>query len=488
MSKQVLIEEAFDTYASDAKPLERQRAFSVLLTLKALPKLAADRRVEQGIAQWGAVLFANTTEKESDELRLLAVVELVRALQVLKTGGVAEQIKTLLQTGLQHALPPSRLLKEADARLYLAKACAYGASEWLPAYVAQAIAEEDTGEKARSEFLGILFTHVQSLASGLQFLSAAFASLSFATESPGDSMAKRLVRTLVALRPVLLASLLPTGENVGQAFAHCLRMALNAAGQPKDKKSQLDLTREVAFTVHDLVRTRFSLATEAQTFSVLKVCRRFFSQISWPSELQPAMICLIQDLTEALLVLGRQDIPQQALLEQLELVCGSKDKAKAVAKQLAEQHTELPERIRDWLRRGRLTQQHANSEVLQASLLESNDLAVGCALLEARKLLQAEDSLRYVLGVVEIYEPALLRQANSYLQQVKASVAAFEEVATRRGIYLLGQEGELLAFAPKFFEPLRALKSQQVTIRRPAIVRRFGQHGQLHVLMKGLVE
>ena len=94
------------------------------------------------------------------------------------------------------------------------------------------------------------------------------------------------------------------------------------------------------------------------------------------------MDLLVQDVSEALLLLGRQDVPQQALLDQLELVCGLKERAKVVAAQLADRHTELPERIRDWLRRGRLVATQATSSVLQASLLEANDTAVGFALIE----------------------------------------------------------------------------------------------------------
>lgn len=482
---QPTIEEAFDLYATAEDPRDRQRAFSDLVTLKALPKQIEDPRFAAGVTAWERVLDQASA---SDEERLLAVAELMRTAQVVKAKKWSSRIGQGIQETLDTQLPPARLLADADERLNVARACAMSMAPWLPTYLALSIAEEDTGEKARSEFLTTLLSRTDSLADAFGLLANAFSTVSFDTEAPGDSMAKRLVRTLAALRPVLLASLVESGEGAGKQFDEWLRAALRASGKPKEEKSKLDLTREVTLTLHDLVRTRFSMATEPETFEVLKQCRGFFSQISWPSELRDTMEFLVQDVSEALLMLGRQDVPQQALLEQLELVCGLKERAKAVATQLADRHSELPERIRDWLRRGRLVVTYAASDVLQGSLLDANDIAVGLALIESQKLAMVEETLLRIIGTVEIYEPSLIRSANGYVQQVRDTLSALTDVANRRGIHLVGHEGETTEFSAKFFDPLRAISGPQVTVRRPAIVRKNGKQGGADVLMKGLVE
>ena len=458
---QPTIEEAFDLYAKAADPRDRQRAFSDLVTLKAIPKQIDDPRFALGVAVWEDLLFRLSS---SDEERLLAVAELMRTAQVVKKWSA--RIGEVIQRSLDVPLPPAGVMKEADDRLNVARACAISQAPWLPAYLALSIAEEDTGEKARSEFLNALLARTESLAEAFGMLGNAFSTLRFDTEAPGDSMAKRLVRTLAALRPVLLASLLESGEGAGKQFDEWLRAALRASGKPKEEKSQLDLTREVALTLHDLVRTRFSMATEPETFAVLKQCRGYFSKISWPVDLRDTMELLVQDVSEALLMLGRQDVPQQALLEQLELVCGLKERAKSVATQLADKHSELPERIRDWLRRGRLVVTHAASDVLQTSLLDANDTAVGLALIESRKLAMAEETLQRIIGTVEIYEPSLVRSANGYVQQVRDTLSALTEVANRRGIHLVGSEGETTEFSAKFFDPLRAISGPHIADRR----------------------
>ncbi len=187
-------------------------------------------------------------------------------------------------------------------------------------------------------------------------------------------------------------------------------------------------------------------------------------------------------------MLGRQNVPQQALLDRLELVCGLKERAKAIAVQLAERNDDLPERIRDWLRRGRLVQAHAPSDVLQESLLVANDTSVGLALIEATKLQTSEDTFQRMLGTIEIYEPSMVRSATGYGQMVNDVIGALKEVASRRGISLLGSEGQEIEFNAKYFDALRGLSGSRVLVKRPAILQSFGIHSDKEVLLKGLVE
>lgn len=479
------IDEVFDIYATTTEPRFRKQAFSDLVTRKVLPKQIEDPRFALGVGAWQALLQQSSATEEE---RLLAVAELVRTGQIIKAKHWSERITGAIVQALVQPLPPCSLLKDADDRLNVARACSISNAEWLPCYIARAIAEEDAGEKARAAFLTALLARVDSLATAFSLLGEAFANLRFDTETPGDSMGKRLIRTLSAMRPTLVSSLLEAGEDAGKRFDGWLRAAVQASGKPKEEKTQVDLTNSVAVMLHDLVRTRLSMATEADTFVALKLCRGFFSGISWPTELRDTMDLLMQDLLEALLLLGRQNIPQQALLDQLELVCGLKERARSVATQLADRHAELPERIRDWLRRGRLVSAQATSRVLETSLLDANDLAVGLALIEVRKLIAGGETLQRLIGTVEIYEPALVRPALAYSQQVQDTIRATQEIAARRGVILVGVAGEVREFSAKYFDPIRPLTGMRVVVRQPAVVRTTNASAGEDVLMKGLVE
>ena len=477
------VDSAFDLYANALDPRERQRAFTELVTLKALPKYVNDPRFEMGLDAWSSLITSSTS---SDEYRLLAVAELVRAGQVAKVKQWTARIAESITPAFTQELPPSRILKEADERLNIARACSASSQPWLPKYLAQSIADEDTGEKARGEFLSVLIARTNSLKEAFALLGEAFATIRFDTEMPSDSMAKRLSRTLAAMRPVLLLSLAEAGASAGKSFEEWLRLSMRASGKPKEEKVAIDLAREVALTTHDLVRTRFSMATEPETYLALKLCRNFFTENTWPVELRKAMDLLVKDVSEAILLLGRQDVPQQELLDQLVIVCAHKDRAKVVAKSLADKNQDLPERIRDWLRRGRMVTTQTTSVVLQETLLDANDASVGLALLEATKLSGFEDVMQRMLGTIDIFEPDLGYAAREYAESARKTISGIKEIAKRRGIELYGSSGEQVAISPKYFDLLTSVRTSTATVTRPAIVRKVG--GTEFVIIKGLVK
>lgn len=480
---QPAIEQAFNIFATTQDLQQRYQALSDLMTLKAVPKQADDPRFGQGLANWQALLVNEST---ADAGRLLAIAELIRAGQMVSK--LKPMLGKMIAPGFAKPLPSASLLKEATDRLNLARACSLMPGDWLPAYLAQSIAEEETGEKARAEAMNVLMNRVSSVAEALSLLAEAFANVRIQTESPADSLARRLTRTLAVMRPVLLTTFIEVGEEPGARLDNLLRLALRSAGRPQEEKVQLDMTREVALTIHDLVRAHFSIATEAETFSALKYCRGLFTSSSWPAEVRETMEFVVQDVCEALIMLGRQDIPNQGLLDQLELVCGNKDRARGVSTQLATKHTELPERIRDWLKRGRLVQTVSASYTLEESLLRATEPYIGLALIEARRLKDQEDTARRIVSTLEIFDPTLAPDVQDYLAQTTSTIGAVEEVAKRREIDLLGTLGEEIEFAPKYFEPIGPVAGRTVKVRRPAIVRRSLDGMPSEVVLKGLVE
>ena len=478
------IEKAFDLFAQTDDPIQRKQALSTLVDRKALPKLANDARFELGISRWIALAGSLAA---ADVDRLLALAELARATNVVgKT--IKDRVAEVIEAAFPDSLPPLRLLTDAKDRLYGARAVSVLRTSWLPYYLAQAIAEEDTGEKPRAELVDALLGRVDSVADAVSLLSRSFVAVRFETEAPGESMAKRLSRTLRVLRAALLTSPLEAGQGAGKLLDEWVRGAMSVAGTPKEEETRIELAREIALTLHDLVRTRFSVSTEPETFAALKYARAFFRTVSWPAELRGTMDLLVQDILEALLMLSRQDVPNQGLLDQLELACGLKERARAVATQLADRHSELKEPIRNWLRRGRFVVQSNSSDTLQESLLQAADASIGLALIESRKLKALDDTLERVVSTLEIYDPAAAAAVHSYGQQVNACAAAVAEVCKRRSVDLLGAEGEEIDFLPKYFEPLSPVTGRPVVVRRPAIVKRAPQQEVADVVLKGFVE
>lgn len=469
--------------AADTAPELRHDALTALITRKLLPRAADEPAVFAGRAHW----LQLATSPGTSPYRLLAIAELVRLSQVVRRW--AADIARELVPAFVEPLPPMQLLGDADDRLNLARACAQASAAWLPGYLAQGIADEEAGEKARSEAIGALLARSSSLAAALSTLAAAFEALKPQTESPGDTVARRLTRTLSALRGSLLDSELDAGEALGRALHELVASPLGAIGQPREEKVQVDLSREVLLTVHDIVRTRISVVTDPEVYRVVEYCRRLCGGSAWPDALQRPIDRLVTDVTEALLLLGRQGQCDQKLLGQLDVLTNRKERARAMARELAARHPELPEDVRYWLENGRLRATRTASDASVETVLGRADESVGMALQSARDVRRLSDGLREPLAAsLGVYEPALAAPAQELLDRSRGLAVQVEQVATLRGLDLYGTPGTEIDMSPKYFDVVGGAPRQRMTVRQPAVVRKRSDGTVGDVVTKGLVE
>ena len=469
--------------AADTSPETRRAALTALITAKLLPKLADEVAVSAGRAQ----LLNNAVMSELPLHRLLGIAESIRLGQVVKRW--APDIAAQLRPAFSVKLPPMQLLSEADDRLNLARACGLMSADWLPDYLADSIANEETGEKARGELVGALLNGSASLADALQRMGAAFERLRPETESPGDTVARRLTRTLYALREVLLESELEAGIDLGQALWALVTAPLMAVGRPQEEKVQVDLSREALLTVHDMVRTRISLVVDPEMYRVVEYCRKLCGGSTWPKELRKPLERLTTDVTEALVLLGRQGQRDQALLGQLDVLCDHPERARALAREIVAKHPELPEDVRNWLEAGRMRVVRQASQAAIEVAASNADESIGLALQAARQARVLRDSLLEPLtSSLDIYEPALAAATRELLDRVQALAVQVEQAASLRGLDLYGTPGEEVEMSTKFFATAGNVSQQRMTVRQPAVVRKRADGTAGEVVTKGLVE
>lgn len=456
---------------------------TALITAKLLPKQAEDAAVHRGREH---LLRAAVGEADAPH-RLLAIAESIRLGQVVKRW--ANEIAKELAPAFDSELPPMQLLKDADDRLNLARACAQMSAPWLPAYLAQAIAMEETGEKARGEAMGALVARSSSLADAIGRMAAAFEEVRPSTETPGDTLARRLTRTLSALRDAIMESDLEAGHHLGKALYDLVAGPLIAVGRPQEDKVQSDLAREALFTVHDLVRTRLSLVTDPEVYRVVEYCRRLCGSGSWPTELKRPLERLVTDVTEALLLLGRQGQCDQSLLGQLTVLTDHPERARVLARELSARHPELPEDVRDWLEKGRQRTVRQASESAVEAAVSRADESIGMALQAARRARLLGDSLREPLRAsLEVYEPSLLPSTKDLMDRIQVLAVQVEQAATLRGLDLYGVPGTEVEMSPKFFKVIGGVPRQRMTVHQPAVVRKRADGSIGEVVTKGLVD
>ncbi|WP_156824623.1 hypothetical protein [Caldimonas manganoxidans] len=468
---------------ASTSPEERREALSTLSATKVLPKHADHPAIMSGRDH----LLRQSRSAENPEHRLLAIAECIRLTQIVKRW--APEMLEQLRPAFAAPLPSMQLLSSGDDRLNLARACAQMPVPWMPNYLARSIAEEPTAEKARLEMMVALMAQAANLADVLRSLATAFEAFRPDTQAPGDTMARRLARAIEALREALLDSELDAGNDLGVALYEWVSAPLMAAGKPQDEKAQIDLIRQALLLVHDIARTRISVVADPTMYRVVDYCRRLCGRRSWPAELEKPLERLITDVSEALVLLGRQGQRDQALLSQLEVLCNHPERARALARELAARHPELNEEVRDWLEHGRIRnlRQASNSAIEAAA--STADESIGLALQAARTARALRDSLCVSLvSNLEIYDPGLVSSAQALLDSVQALAIQVEQAAALRGLDLYGVPGEEIEISTKFFTVVGGTPRQRMVVKQPAIVRKRPDGGIGDVVTKGLVE
>lgn len=475
---------AFDVFASDGPVAQKQKALKALMREKLIPKQADDARFLDGMAQLTLLAADRYEEPES---RLLAIACVVHAAQMVKR--LQPSLQTWLAPAMGEDFPPLQLLKEADDRLNVARSLSLADGAWLNTYLADAIALEETGEKAREELIAALLARSATLAELLGRIAQAMAGVRPETEKPGDSVARRQARTLSALRGLIPISELEAGDELGKALHALVSLPLRAVGRPKEEKVQHELAEEVVLLTHEIVRTRFSVATDPTVFRAVAYCRQMLDGNTWPDTLQGALSLLVKDVREALILLGRQGVRDQGLLDQLGMLCNHPLRARAIAKEIAERHPELDEETRQWLIHGRVVvRREASSTALEAAAREA-DVAIGLALNAAREARQAIAGVKEpVISVLDIYEQSLVSVTQDCFRRFEGLLVQMDQVADQRGLALYGDVGQDVDFAPKYFQAVGGVARQKVIVRQPAVVRMRKDGTVGDVVLKGLVE
>jgi len=260
-------------------------------------------------------------------------------------------------------------------------------------------------------------------------------------------------------------------------------------GRPREEKVLHELAREVVLLTHEIVRSRFSVAMDPVVFQAVSYCRQMLGGGTWPDSIQDAMSLLIKDVREALVLLGRQGVRDQGLLEQLDMLCNYPQRARAIAKDIAERHQELDEETRQWLIHGRVQVRREASAAAQESMLRDVDASIGLAMNAALEVRQSLAGVREpLLSVLDIYEQGLVSVTQDALSRIDALLLQLEQVGDQRALALFGTVGEEVDFAPKYFQAVGDAARQRMIVRQPAVVRirKDGTVGD--AVLKGLVE
>ena len=154
--------------------------------------------VEEGIEK----TLKLAKEAHDPRVRLEAVSLIERIASVVKSK--RNELYELVKDPLRVKLPDLSYLKDPDDRLYVATSLNRTTEPWILDYASQFAVKEETAEKVRKTLISVVFKNTNELQDVFLCLSSPLKDLRPQTEAPSDSVAKRLIRILQAIRPQLV--------------------------------------------------------------------------------------------------------------------------------------------------------------------------------------------------------------------------------------------------------------------------------------------
>lgn len=460
-------------------------AYSQVITSLIRTKNLHGSLESEGFRQFlGAIQDALVNGPPAD--RLLAVSLGCKVANSAKAA--RSRITTILDSdALSHVLPPLKELGDSDDRYYAASVWRFTERSWMADFLAIGVMQEESAEKARQECVEGLVARAPGLGSVFSILEQRLSDLRLDTESPGDSMARRMRRVLGAVKESLASRHAVSGEDVGPKLRSLLRRAFEVAGPPKKPVVKLELGKEALDLILHIVRSRYALALISETYSPIVAMRDWFTESEWRDLAETdAAQDFAASIQAALELLARSGAVDNTLSSYLVLVAGDRAKARELTEQIVMRNPGLSAEVVAWLTGQAIRKtsplasesqmvrvEEALADALLASL-PAEELAVGveAELLPQLKLFQSIDS-------------SLLTDLLSHYSGVNSAI---RNIAKMRNLEIFGSDLEVEEFSPlkHEFENPSQFGARTIRIVRPGVS--VPDSGKLRIIRKALVE
>lgn len=476
-----------DRFAVAASFDARLVALAELMKKRVLHAVRDDPRLGAGIDD--LVRLATDSRAPDESLRAIAALARIGTIKSL-AGKIGKQLAKVLE----NPLPTLAILKDPDDRYYVATALhqATPTQDWILDYAATEVVEEKQAEKSRQELVLVLFKRATTLAQVFHLLVTALKRFRPETKNPGDSVAKRLERILVAIRPQAVSVLIEPGSDTGQCLQDMLRAAFAGAGSPETPEVAKKTVEEIAGLLHDIARTQISLVAEPSLYAALDTPKMWFSPPEWRyiAEKSANLQLVTRDIRDALTLLAKQGATDRDLFDQLVKASGSREAAVRLTVAIAEQHPELATETRDWLQSGGNLKRRQvlggleESQALAADPLLATLMMDSCQLSDA--LTGVSDDARAELRLLE---PSLAEPLDCLVARCRTVLNGVDALAGKRRLCVDGRKGEAVDYSPTVHELIggHIQGVRRVKIVQPMIVRER-VIGTRDVIRKALVE
>lgn len=378
---------------------------------------------------------------------------------------------------------------DSDDRLAAATLITHLDKPWVVTYVARQIVVEESAEKTREQLIRALLAK-SDLSSAFRAIQQQLETIHFETDTPSESLAKRLRRIIVSMRKALPTVETRCGSNTGAHLRDLLSKPLAAYGVLPAPNIIDGLAEDIVGLIYDIVRTQIELAAEPTMYDVTRVPRGWIGALLWPRFIGRSTSGkkLLGALEGAIVLLGRQGLASQTLRDVIVEMIGSQDGAAARLRKLGELNADLAPNIRTWLQNGGRTVSSHQQVELDEHSLAGTDEYIGALLLAASALKSELEANRASTkddrsgGGYALTDSRLVACAKTLVDEAW-------KLARHRGIELVGSIGEEVAYS-RYAHELTVgdpASIARVKIVRP-LVERVLPSGKKVIVIRAVVE
>jgi len=462
---------------------QQQDAILAIIKARALHRAAKQPGFQAGLSKLAQVV----RETGNDLERLHAMAIFGQVANIVRNS--RQRLGAILKEGFSTVLPPLDLLPHPDQRFYVASGWRFAPADWWGGYLAASAVHEDSAERVRAECIEGLLALSGSLETALDQVRQLLGTVRFDTRAPGDSMARRLRRLLSAFRASPPLQNMEPGADAGNRVAHLLRDAFRATGFPSEPAAREELADEAISLVHQLMQLRFSLSTVPETYGALDIARDWFRATEWHKYAEQSVAArkVEKDIVEALRLLVRAGITDDALFRRLSTAAGSDEVARAALKDIADESPGLAVEVRSWLLGIAPPEKSSLAEESQHRIV---DQIVADLLIDAGRLCEGRDVVKTeVLPEISVVAPRMVNALRSWVALTEDVLNNIQLAADRRSLQIVGRAGDETDFSPLEHE---MVGGWQAGVRRVRILRPLVQSqppGQMpRIVRKALVE
>lgn len=387
---------------------------------------------------------------------------------------------------------------DADGRIYIAEALRHSDEPWLTRWAALALLDETNSDNARTPLAALVLDRSPSLAEAFDLLASLVPGSLFerpATKEPELTRTRRLARLCDVLEGAIRNTNVESGPDLPAALNRLLQSLAFRYSRPTAGRESQEVTEAAAAAimtfVSTLIRIRFSISADPESYSAIRRLKSWFGQGSWPAALKIARAKLSQSVREAIALRARMQLPSRDLFAVLTQLTGDRRTAERQILPIADLPGIAPN-IQDWLRSGgkRTGSREAGKNLEEAGLRDADDLIALASVRAGRLKAIAEGEAKAALAAIRQH-PQLADAARALTQLValgRAIPQDLELLLQRRSLSVFWNAGEIVENDPVRQEPAEGglIDTQMVEVITPGVQRKL-PNGTMIVVRKAAV-